>query len=216
LLEAGSTEVDTSDSSCFRWLTSVQNVDDLASRREVPYDERTVEQGEVGSMRFDKRSRKIRVKKKKKKHSIKASSFLGYLAIGVLLLGLFYFVLYRGHEKQLRRIRQEKIQDDFDRICAAVILRFQDLGTYPSDEEGIAVLVKKGSQPSASGDPSGSSGTLERIPLDPWQNPYVYRGSERADGITLICWGADGMQGGAGEAADVIRQGCRSTALPLR
>ena len=167
-------------------------------------------------MRFNKRSRKIRIKKKKRKNSIKASSFLGYLALGVLLLGLFYFVLYRGHEKQLRRIRQEKIQEDFDRICAAVILRFQDQGTYPSDEQGIAGLVKKGGQPSASDSPAQSSGYLERLPLDPWQNPYAYRGSERADEITLICWGADGMQGGTGEAADVIRQGCRSTTFPLR
>jgi general secretion pathway protein G len=167
-------------------------------------------------MRFNKRSRKIRIKKKKKKSSIKPSSFLGYLALGMLLLGLFYFVLYRGHEKQLRRIRQEKIQEDFDRICAAVILRYQDHGTYPSDEQGIGVLVKTGDQPSASDDPAGSSGYLERLPLDPWQNPYTFRGSQRADEITLICWGADGMQGGTGEAADVIRQGCRSTALPLR
>ena len=166
-------------------------------------------------MRFNKRSRKIRIKKKKKK-SIKASSFLGYLALGVLLLGLFYFVLYRGHEKQLRRIRQEKIQEDFDRICAAVILYFQDHGSYPSTEQGIAVLVKKQGEPSASGVPPPSAGYLERIPLDPWRNPYAYRGSTGADDITLICWGADGVQGGVGEGADVIRQGCRSTALPLR
>ena len=167
-------------------------------------------------MRFDKRSRKIRVKKKKKKSSIKASSFVGYLALGVLILGLFYFVLYRGHQKQLVRIREDKIQEDFDRICAALILRFQDHGTYPSNEQGLAELVGKADQPAASGDSAGSGGYLERIPLDPWRNPYVYRGSEKADGITLICWGADGIQGGAGEAADVIRQGCRSTALPLR
>jgi general secretion pathway protein G len=167
-------------------------------------------------MRFDKRSRKIRVKKKRKKNAIKPWSFLGYLALGLLLLGLFYLVLYRGHERQLRRIRQEKIQEDFDRICAAVILHFQDHGTYPSTEQGIAVLVKKENQPSAPGDPAAISGTLQRVPLDPWQTPYAYRGSERADEITLICWGADGMKGGTGEAADVIRQGCRSTALPLR
>jgi general secretion pathway protein G len=167
-------------------------------------------------MRFDKRSRKIRIRKKKKKDSIKPSSFLGYLATGLLLLGLFYFVLYRGHERELRRIRQEKIQEDFDRICAALILHFQDHGRYPSEEQGITALGKKGSRPPGPEDPAANAGTLERIPLDPWQNPYVYRGSERADGITLISWGADGMQGGNGEAADVIRQGCRSTALPLR
>ena len=167
-------------------------------------------------MRFDKRSRKIRVKKKKReKASRSTASFWGYLALGLILLGGFYFLLYGAHKKGLRRVRQEKIQEDFDRICAAAILYSQDHGAFPSTEEGIAALVKKAENPSASGEAAANTGTLEVLPLDPWRNPYAYRGSGRADEITLICWGADGMPGGAGEAADVIRKGCRSTALPL-
>ncbi len=170
-------------------------------------------------MRFDKRSRKIRVKKKKKKTKRQAkssASFWGYGVLALVLLGGFYFLLYSSHQKGLRRIRQEKIQEDFDRICAAVILYEQDHGICPSTEQGIAVLLKRAVKPPAPGKAPVADGTLERIPLDPWRNPYAYRGSPKADGITLICWGADGRQGGAGEAADVIRQGCRSTALPVR
>jgi general secretion pathway protein G len=169
-------------------------------------------------MRFNKKSRKIRVKKKKKKtkNSRSTASFFGYMTFAVVLLGIFYFLLYGAHKKGLQRIRQEKIQEDFDRICAAAILHAQEHGTCPSTEQGIASLVKKVVKPSAPGDSSVSTGTLEHMPLDPWRNPYVYRGSARADEITLISWGADGMQGGTGDAADVIRKGCRSTALPLR
>jgi general secretion pathway protein G len=166
-------------------------------------------------MRFDKRSRKLRIKKKKEGRSVRTFSFLRYLAVGVILLGLFYFALYRGHEKGLRRIRQEKIQQDFDRICAALLLHHQDHGTYPSTDQGIDVLVRKSGNAVGSGDSASGTGLLERLPLDPWGHPYAYRGSERADEIALICWGSDGVQGGQGEAADVIRQGCRSTALPL-
>ncbi len=165
-------------------------------------------------MRFDKRSRKIRAKKKKT--PARTASFLGYLAFGLVLLGLFYFLLYRGHEKQLRRIRQEKIQEDFDRMCAALILYFQDHGAYPSNDQGLGVLVRKGDESSGSGESPVAADNLERVPLDPWGNPYAYRASGSADEITLICWGADGAQGGAGESADVMRQGCRSTTLPLR
>ncbi len=167
-------------------------------------------------MRFDKKSRKIRIKKKKTKNPRTTASFWGYVAFAVVLLSIFYFFLYSGHKKGLLRIRQEKIQEDFDRICAAAILYSQDHGTFPSTEQGIAALLKKGVKPSTPGDSSVSTGTLERVPLDPWRNQYTYRGSARADEITLICWGADGMQGGTEEAADVIRKGCRSTALPLR
>ena len=166
-------------------------------------------------MRFDKRSRKIRVKKKKSSPGASVS-FWGYLAFGAVLLGLFYFVLYGSHKKNLRRVHQEKIQEDFDRICAAALLYFQDHGTYPSTDQGIAVLVRPETGRSRAGDPTVSGGTLERMPLDPWRNPYAYRGSTSADEITLISWGADGKQGGEGEAADVIRKGCRSAPLPLR
>ena len=169
-------------------------------------------------MRFNKKSRKIRVRKKnKKKNARNTASFLGYSAVAVVLLGLFYFMLYGGHKKELRKIRQEKIQEDFDRICAAAILYGQDHGTFPSAEQGIAALVRKAAKPSTTGDSqSTTTGTLERVPLDPWRNPYAYRASARADEIVLISWGADGMQGGTGEAADVIRKGCRSMALPVR
>ncbi len=167
-------------------------------------------------MRFDKRSRKIRVKKKnrKKESSRSTAAFWGYMVVALILLGGFYFLLYGAHKKGLRRVRQEKIQEDFDRICAAAILYAQDHGAFPSSEEGVAVLVKKAEEPAAPGEPSRDSGTLESFPLDPWQKPYTYRGSGGADEVTLICWGSDGRPGGAGEAADVIRKGCRSTALP--
>lgn len=194
----------------------------LASGTKVFYDDVTLPKkkpihGGVKSMRLDKKSRKIRVKRKKKrKNSRSTASFLGYVAFAVVLLGLFYLLLYSDHKKGLQRIRQEKIQEDFDRICAAAILHAQENGTVPSTEQGIAALVKKVVKPSTPGDLSVSTGTLERMPLDPWRNPYAYRGSARADDITLISWGADGMQGGTEEAADVIRKGCRSTGLPLR
>ncbi len=155
-------------------------------------------------------------RRRRRKNSRSTASFFGYVAFAVVLLGLFYFLLYSGHKKGLQRIRQEKIQEDFDRICAAAILHAQEHGTFPSTEQGIAALVKKVVKPSVPGGTSVSTGTLERMPLDPWRNPYVYRGSASADEITLISWGADGMQGGTEEAADVIRKGCRSTGLPLR
>ena len=166
-------------------------------------------------MRFNKKSRKIRVKKKRK-NSRSTASFIGYMAFAVGMLGIFYFLLYGAHKKELRKIRQEKIQEDFDRVCAAAILHAQEHGTLPSTEQGIAALVKKVVKSSTPGGPSVSTGTLERMPLDPWRTPYMYKGAARADEITLISWGADGMQGGTEEAADVIRKGCRSTGLPLR
>ena len=96
-------------------------------------------------MRFDKRSRKLRVKKKKGGKAFRTTaSFWGYLVLGLILLGGFYFLLYGAHKKGLRRVRQEKIQEDFDRICAAAILYSEDHGTFPSSDEGIAAVCRPG------------------------------------------------------------------------
>lgn len=166
-------------------------------------------------MRFNKRSRKIR-SKRKKTISRRTGSFLAYLALAGVVLGGFYYLLYIAHEKGLRKVRQEKIQEDFDRICTAAILYAQDCGAFPTTEQGIHALLKQRLDPSAAGTAPGCTGTLESPPTDPWQNPYAYRGATSADEIVLVCWGANGAQGGTGEAADVLRQGCRSTPLPLR
>lgn len=166
-------------------------------------------------MRFNKGSRKIRVKKKKKT-ARSAASFWRYIALAGVLLGVFYYLLYSAHEKSLQRVRQEKIQEDFDRICSAATLYAQECGALPTTEQGIAVLLRHDPDPSSPGNASDCAGTLETLPLDPWRNPYAFKGAESADEIVLFCWGADGMRGGTGEAADVIRKGCRSAPLPLR
>jgi general secretion pathway protein G len=45
----------------------------------------------------------------------------------------------------------------------------------------------------------------KEIPLDPWDNPYVYeRAGDAGTDYILRSYGADGSEGGEGEAADVI------------
>ncbi len=161
-------------------------------------------------MRFNKKNRKIRVKKKVKKGKQSArSSFWGYLVGGVVLLVLFYGALYRSHVNQLRRVREEKVREDFDRICAALILYRQEHGHYPSAEQGLA-LLQAGARP-------GSAPYLKHVPMDPWGQPYRYElpGHEGAR-VRLICLGSDGKPGGTGEAADIVLDGCRSVAIPPR
>jgi general secretion pathway protein G len=42
--------------------------------------------------------------------------------------------------------------------------------------------------------------------LDPWGNPYIYvrEGQYNPGSFDLICYGADGQEGGEGENADVV------------
>lgn len=79
-----------------------------------------------------------------------------------------------------------------------------DNGRYPTTEQGLAALWREPvSEPRA----SNWRGPYVRkeIPLDPWNNAYVYRSPGEANpwGFDLLSYGADGQPGGEGEAADI-------------
>jgi len=59
--------------------------------------------------------------------------------------------------------------------------------TFPRASDGLEALVPE---------------QLERIPLDPWGHPFVYEISPRGM-ADVRSYGADGRQGGSGEAADI-------------
>lgn len=67
-----------------------------------------------------------------------------------------------------------------------------DMGTYPDDLDELRESDKrlwKGPY------------FPKEIPLDPWENPYVYE--KTADGFALLSLGADGERGGEENDADV-------------
>jgi general secretion pathway protein G len=75
-------------------------------------------------------------------------------------------------------------------------LEFHRLGTgrYPTGEEGLGILTTQ----TVAGAP------LKSLPDDPWGNPYQYRSpGEGNRPYDLWSWGADGEEGGEGEAADI-------------
>jgi general secretion pathway protein G len=79
-----------------------------------------------------------------------------------------------------------------------------DNGFYPSTEQGLQALVEK---PTTGRIPEHwrEGGYLEqkKIPLDPWGNPYVYISPGLHGDYDIICYGADGKEGGEGFDADI-------------
>lgn len=80
-----------------------------------------------------------------------------------------------------------------------------DTGRYPTQQEGLAVLVTP---------PAGDNGSWfgpymdGQIPLDPWQKPYIYQppligDNGRSTSPAVISFGADGVTGGSGLNADI-------------
>lgn len=80
-----------------------------------------------------------------------------------------------------------------------------DLGRYPTEAEGLALLVEA---PSSTSEDAGlwQGPYLETdVPEDPWNRPYLYRAPATREGRPfVISLGSDGAEGGTGNAADLF------------
>ena len=91
---------------------------------------------------------------------------------------------------------------DIATLMQALKLYKLDNQRYPTTEQGLKSLIEKPtSGPSANGWKSG--GYVEKLPKDPWGNPYQYLSPGVKGEIDLFSYGADGQPGGTGEDTDV-------------
>jgi general secretion pathway protein G len=91
---------------------------------------------------------------------------------------------------------------DVGTLLQALKLYRLDNLAYPTTEQGLAALV---SRPSVGPAPPTwkGGGYLERLPRDPWGNPYQYLNPGLRGEIDVFSLGADGNPGGEGFDADV-------------
>ncbi|MBF0465990.1 MAG: type II secretion system major pseudopilin GspG [Nitrospirae bacterium] len=79
-----------------------------------------------------------------------------------------------------------------------------DTGFFPTTEQGLEALVVK---PTVGQIPPNyrEGGYLEnkKIPADPWGRPYVYVSPGAHGDYDIVCYGADGAQGGEGINKDI-------------
>jgi general secretion pathway protein G len=103
--------------------------------------------------------------------------------------------------------RVQKAKSDIAGLSLALSRYKLDTGLYPTTEDGLDALINKPSSLSESAAQNyNESGYLDKktLPKDPWGNPYSYRspGDNNAD-YEIICYGADGKEGGTGINADI-------------
>ena len=72
---------------------------------------------------------------------------------------------------------------------------------YPTTEQGIDALVNKPNDPSIRNWKDG--GYMERMPVDPWGNPYLYLNPGNNGEIDIYTLGADQRPGGEKQNADI-------------
>ena len=88
-------------------------------------------------------------------------------------------------------------------LKGALVTLYLDIGRYPSDEEGLAILQTPPSDENIK--PFWKGPYLdEAIPLDPWHRPYQYNAQKsKEQPFALYSLGADGQPGGTDTNADI-------------
>ncbi|MEO8304427.1 MAG: type II secretion system major pseudopilin GspG [Betaproteobacteria bacterium] len=93
-------------------------------------------------------------------------------------------------------------KSDIAAIVAALKLYRLDNQRYPTSEQGLAALTSRPTQPPVP--PNWKpNGYLERMPRDPWGQPYQYLNPGLHAEIDVFSFGADAQPGGTGIDADI-------------
>ena len=100
------------------------------------------------------------------------------------------------------KARVTRAKSDIQAIETALDLYRLDNFKYPTTEQGLAALVKQPVDPSITNYRSG--GYLKSVPVDPWNNIYLYvsPGTDGRD-YDIVSYGRDGKPGGEGYDADI-------------
>lgn len=106
-------------------------------------------------------------------------------------------IMSRPDEARVVAARQ-----DISTIMQALRLYRLDNLRYPTSEQGLASLV---APPVIAPLPPNwkAGGYLERLPKDPWGNPYQFLNPGIRGEIDVFSFGADGAVGGQGTDADI-------------
>lgn len=128
------------------------------------------------------------------------------ILVGVIVLGIIAAVLLAPRLLgQAGRALQAQAAEEIETLGIALDRYAKDNGDYPSTEQGLKALWENPEEPPI---PIKWSGPYMQIPitLDPWGNPYIYirPGAHDRYGYDLISFGRDGLEGGTGEAEDVV------------
>lgn len=87
-----------------------------------------------------------------------------------------------------------------DRLAGVLDLYRLEIGQYPSQEDGLVVLVER---PANAASWNGPYIRNAKSLTDPWGNPYRYRFPGEHGEFDLYSLGADGREGGDGENQDI-------------
>ncbi len=117
------------------------------------------------------------------------------LMVVIVIIGILSALVAVQTRSFLIASKQNAARAEIATIVSALETFYADQSRYPTNDEGIAILVE--------GTTSFPDGFLKKVPLDPWKHPYEFVSPGAKSPFEVLCLGADGREGGEGENADI-------------
>lgn len=117
------------------------------------------------------------------------------IMVVLVIIGLLAGVVTLSVQNYMVTGRQNTARMEVARLTEAIDTYMTVYGKYPSNDEGLSVLAQQGEKL--------PEPLIPRVPKDPWGGEYQYNQPGRDASFEVICYGADGTEGGAGADADI-------------
>ena len=122
------------------------------------------------------------------------------LMVVLVIIGLLAALIVPNVLDRADDARVTAARTDISNLMQALKLYKLDNQRFPTGEQGLQALVAK---PSAGPIPNNWKPYLEKLPSDPWGNPYQYVNPGVKGQVDVFSFGADGQSGGEGRDADI-------------
>ena len=133
-------------------------------------------------------------------HAVQRGFTLIELMVVLVIIGLLAALIVPNVLDRADDARVTAARTDISNLMQALKLYKLDNQRFPTGEQGLQALVAK---PSAGPIPNNWKPYLEKLPSDPWGNPYQYVNPGVKGQVDVFSFGADGQSGGEGRDADI-------------
>ena len=144
------------------------------------------------------------IKGKRRKVRLKRRSgfTLIEIMVVVVILGMLAALVIPQIGARVEDARRTSAKAQIESIVTSLEMYRLHNGVYPTTQQGLDALVKK---PTLAPVPKKypPEPYMNRIPDDPWGNPYIYRCPGEKGGYDVISTGRNSEEGGEGWDADI-------------
>ncbi|MBI5419930.1 MAG: type II secretion system major pseudopilin GspG [Deltaproteobacteria bacterium] len=124
------------------------------------------------------------------------------IMVVIVILGLLAALVVPKLIGRTEEAKRTQTRVQIKNIQQALELFKLDNGFFPATEQGLEALVRV---PETGRIPKNyrKGGYIDRVPKDPWGNPFVYVSPGSRGDFDISSYGSDGAPGGEGEDADI-------------